>query len=174
MLSAAADAVVVNPLEMGLPQLSTAEARLLSESRLFFQGDEWAEAETLRRWWGFLEAAAEGEAMSCGWLREGELLEPWMGARPMLALWLLLVTAALSVASSLSGLNLGFGGGLGGATTGDDASWCCLLCCFSLFTSSEVNWIVFEVPPRNFSQPGASARSTEFRSLGAFFCIPAA
>ena len=62
---------LVNPLEMGLPpQLSTTEeeARLLSESRLFFQGDELAEAETLRRWWlGLFEAAAaeDGEAMRC-------------------------------------------------------------------------------------------------------------
>ena len=64
-------------------------------------------------------------------------MELWIGARPMLALWLLLATT-LSAASSLRGLNLGFGGGLG-ATTGDDASWCCLLCCFSLFTSSDVN-----------------------------------
>ena len=45
-----AGVVVVNPLDMGLPQLSTTEDRLLSESRLFFQGDELAEAETLRRW----------------------------------------------------------------------------------------------------------------------------
>ena len=62
----AAGVVVVNPLEMGLPQLSTTAALLLSESRLFFHGDELAEAETLRRWWGFFEATAAGEAMSCG------------------------------------------------------------------------------------------------------------
>ena len=65
-LFSAGFAVVVNPLEMGLPQLSTTAALLLSESRLFFHGDELAEAETLRRWWGFFEATAAGEAMSCG------------------------------------------------------------------------------------------------------------
>ena len=108
-------------LEMGLPQLSTAVAAaalwLFSESRLFFHGDELADAEdTLRKWSGcFFEAddAEDGLESSCGWFSEGELLEPWMGASPMFALWLLLLATTLSVVSSLSGWNLGLGGGFG-------------------------------------------------------------
>ena len=110
---------------MGLPQLSTATAApalwLLRESRLFFHGDEFADADTFRKCSGcFFEAADvedEGLERSCGWLSEGELLEPWMGARPMLALWwLLLLATTLSVVSSLSGWNLGLGGGFGASS----------------------------------------------------------
>lgn len=86
-----------------------------------------------------------------------------MGESPMVAFvgdtkrWVL-----NEVLKELSGLSAGNGGGrwlvvlgLGGGFGG---VWCWCLdsrCCFSLVTSSEVNWMVEVLPPRNFSQPGA-------------------
>lgn len=48
-------------------------------------------------------------------------------------------------------LALGFGGGFGGCWGLEP------LLALNLLSSSDVNWTVDDLPPRNFSQPGASA-----------------
>ena len=72
----------------------------------------------------------------------------------------------------------GFGGGGGGvslaevgvARGGLAGDLCC--CCWSriLLTSSDVNWMVDVLPPKNFSQPGAPGTeiSFEFRAVLSF------
>ncbi len=152
------------PLPLAEAALEAAPlVRLLSESRLFFQGEPPLVALCRRR---LLRAeAAEcfldtGESVTVdadsGLLpfRDGVLLEPWIGDRPMLVF-----TSSRMRPADAAAWNLGFGGGFG---AGELETSCLLLlsCIFSLLTSSDVNWIVVVLPPRNFSQPGASARST--------------
>lgn len=66
-----------------------------------------------------------------------------MGARPMVEL----------VGLTAAGRTLGFGGGFGACFA--SSRWA-----FSFLTSSEVNRTVDDFPPKNFSQPGASEKST--------------
>ena len=58
---------------------------------------------------------------------------------------------------------LGLGGGTGAFGAVLCCSWncfcCASLCCFNFFTSSAVNNTVDVLPPKNFSQPGASVKT---------------
>ena len=131
-------------------------------SRLFFQPREGL------AWLGVETPPAGSEVddlglMAGGWAasKEGVLLEWTSPFKPPL---LLLEGGVGGNGSSKEDSKrpdadvLGFGGGSGGW-----GFWfcCCLCCCLNFCTSSDVNWTVDVLPPRNFSHPGAPEKCNE-------------